>query len=167
MSRYRINRIIDKAAAVTPKDRVKMRTQTMRFFVVDWHENLRARHFTNEGARVYRYAKRKTKEVTTGQIKTTRRGRKLAPIGLPLVWSGTSFSLSKIGTFHAKEKTSWVTMPVRAFNFKPPGNPTLNMREEFTRVLGNELHAQEKQATVLLERLIRRFNGSRRQRITA
>lgn len=166
MSRYRINRTISGAAAATDKDRAKMRVHVMRWFVEDWHENLRPLHFTNEGARRYSYGRRHTKEVRTGQVKRDKKGRALAPTGRPLVWSGTSEQLAKIANFTAKETSSKVTMPVRAFNWKPPGNPTLNMRWEFTQVPKSELGVQEKQASVRLERMVRRFNRSITRRHT-
>lgn len=143
-----------------------MRAYVMRFFVEDWHANLRPIHFTSEGARRYGYGKRNTKEVRTGRVKRGRNGKPLAPTGRPLVWSGDSERLSMTAKFRATETTGTVTMPVRAFNWRPPKNPTLNMRWEFTRVLNSELSVQEKAGAIRLERLVRRFNRSYTRRIT-
>jgi hypothetical protein len=125
----------------------------------DWHDNYRPLHFTTEGARRYHYAARRTKEVTTGSIRRRKGGRPRAPSGLPLVWSGRSRTLSQSVSIRATYKGVRVVSPIRAFNFRPPGNPNLDMRAEYTRVIGSELREIERKAAGFLDRLLARADA--------
>jgi hypothetical protein len=125
--------------------------KTMRGMAFGWWARYRPGHFTKAGARKYNYGKRHTKDVRRGRVKRTRGGRPRAPSGLPLVWSGRSLGLSQQKRLKGTPKKSHVTMPVRAFNFRPPKNPQLNMRKEFTTVLTAERKNLERKGAKDLE----------------
>ena len=107
---------------------------TMSRVARKWHKDNAARHFTTSGARRYDYGRRRTKNVRTGQVFKTRRGRPRAPSGLPLVWTGNTRTRAKVVFVRATSKRSSASMPIGKLNFRPPGNPGLNMADEMKRV---------------------------------
>lgn len=118
-----------------------------------WHNEFRPLHMTTQGARRYHYARRHTKEVTTGVVRKTKSGKPMAPSGLPLVWSGKSRLLSQLGRITGTTRGARITYGIRAFNFRNPHNP-INMREEYLRTLPKE---QRRMASVGGRHLVRRF----------
>ena len=147
-------RALDKQAYRT------MMKDVNAFFVMDWHETLRPKHFTPEGARAYRYAPRKTKRITEGTVRLDHKKRPLAPNGNPLVWSGRSRALSRQRRIVATHKYARVVMPVRALNFKPGG---IDMRAEFTVVTKEEFSKQEVKARQRQKRILRGLKASRKR----
>ena len=145
---------------ITPAQIAQLQTDGMAALAYGWHASYSPGKFTPAGARKYNYTKRRTKEVRTGRIKKSKSGRKLAPNGNPLVWTGRSRSLAKSKTVRASPTLSSVTSPIRAFNFKPKGAyPGLNMRFEYKRVLQDEQQRLGKGA----ERVLRdRFSKSKK-----
>jgi hypothetical protein len=122
-----------------------------------WWKDIRPIHFTGAGARKYRYTRRATKDVFTETIKRKKKGKPRSPSGKPLVWSGRSFELSKQKRIKSTSKRSSVTMPVRAFNRRPPRNKQLRMNEEFARILASETKSLEKQGSADLQKRLLKY----------
>lgn len=126
-----------------------------------WWKLFRLLHFTPRGARMYRYRRRLTKDIFSGQPRRSRTGRPLAPNGDPLTWEGESKELSNRYRTGGTRNWAQVTMPVRAFNFKPEGNKKLNMPEEFKTVLGSELNQLERNGAEFLTTALNKHNARR------
>lgn len=140
------------------RDRLIVEAWTVAGFA--WHTRNRARHFTPEGAKKYHYSKRLTKEITKGKVKLIKRGRfkgtPRAPSGNPLEWSGRSKQLSARPRVKATKFGARVKYPIRAFNFKPPKNPTLDMVGEFRQTTTAETHQIKQDAVKWLRARLRR-----------
>lgn len=119
-----------------------------------WHSRYSQVHFTAEGARRYHYTRRSTKDVVSGASKKTKRGKNRAPSGLPLVWSGRSRELARQKVVRATYKGCRVVSPVRVFNFIPPRNKQLRMREEYTTVTASEVRTLEGDAKKTMDQQI-------------
>lgn len=128
---------------ISRDDIIRLKTSTMLSIAKAWHKRYSQFKFTTAAARKYNYTKRKTKDIRTGEVRRVKRGkfkgRRLAPTGLPLVWTGETRGLAKITTYKASSRKSKVTSPINKLNFRPKGAyPNLNMRREYTRVLPSE-----------------------------
>ncbi len=137
-----------------------IKKKVMEGFGNNWYTSFKNKHFTTAGAKRYNYGVRKTKNVRTGLVYKDKHHQKLAPSPLPLVWSGRSRNLSRTRTVKANSQRVDVSMPVRAFNFIPPGNKQLRMRAEFTRVIPSEIANLTKRAQRDLARAFSRFEGA-------
>ena len=128
-------RISTQGAGRMPRRELQLHEKiTMSRIARKWHGDYAHKHFTVAGARRYQYGRRLTKNVRTGQVFTDRRGRRRAPSGLPLVWSGDTRRRARIVFVKASSKRSSASMPVGKLNFRPPGNPRLNMAQEMRTV---------------------------------
>ena len=98
-----------------------------------WHRRIARNKFTPAAARKYHYTRRKTKNIFTGQVRKTKKGRPLAPNGNPLVWSGRSQALGHQRRITVAKDIASVTSPIRQFNIKTPfrADPRMNMRREY------------------------------------
>ena len=94
-----------------------------------WQQEMLPKHFTEEGAREYRYQPRTPKYM---QRKMREKGHQD-----PLVFSGRSRFLSKIPDIRPTSKGVRIVIRVPALNFRPkPGAPP--MRQELTRMSSND-----------------------------
>lgn len=110
----------------------KVVADTYAEMVMQWHTEFREKHF-GEGAYVeYGYARRSKRYQDSKFKKYGHRN--------PLQFSGESRRLSGFYKLKKSRNGARVSMPVRAFNFKPKGFAG-NMREEFTRTSKRELAA--------------------------
>lgn len=128
---------------------------------IGWHEFLRPKHFTKEGAAEYGYAPRSGE---TGRIKKnfwrSYTGRKQKKYGhtLPLVLSGElrdrSRTASISATATATQSVCRVRLPgANKANFRNPKSPAnLDMRDELTRISA----AEGEQLAVDLDRHMQR-----------
>lgn len=141
------------AMSVKPRDAQIAMRQEFQKIGETWHKKHRARHFTLDGVRRYSYTPRSRKY---NRVKRKKFGHTL-----PLVFSGTSRILSKIGRVNVTKSRSTggfsaaITMPVRVFNFKPRGS-SVNMLREFRTISDDEVRLYETQAQRNLERKIAR-----------
>lgn len=150
---------------ISKKDIREFKKRTNQVIALHWHRTIMFSHFTPAGARKYSYARRKTKEVTTGRIREDAKGRKLAPSGNPLEWSGTSKRLARHPSLRkVTSKQARLTYPIKAFNFRPGG---INMTEEFRRITKADEKAISKEGQKFLLKKLRRINKTVRVRITA
>jgi hypothetical protein len=94
-----------------------------------WHDKFAMRHFTLQGARLYHYEPRSKKYLS--------RKQKLFGHRLPLVWSGASRTLAAIRDVRSTFRGGKAVIHARGLNRKPRGKKD-SMREEMTRVTGNE-----------------------------
>lgn len=106
-----------------------------------WHRKFRPKHFTEAGAREYRYKPRKGEKLRrdSKRFRRSYTGRKLRKWGhtLPLVWSGTSRQRSRIPRIKATSKGVRVIINAPALNFRPKGG-RIDMRSEMTHVSARE-----------------------------
>lgn len=104
-----------------------------------WHKTMRPKHFTDAGAREYRY------EARTLEYERRKRNRKKGPAPAPLVWSGTSRLASRIrdvratakGGFANPKGTVRVVMRTPILNFRRGSRRTTG-GQELTRVSRKE-----------------------------
>jgi len=127
---------------------------------VFWHRLLRPKHFTNRGATEYGYTPREGERGSGRRFKNSYTAAKLKARGhtRPLVWSGQSLALSQQRRIYATSKGVRVTMPVRAFNFRPK-NSNVDMAREFTAHTPAERELITKRFVAALSRQIRRATG--------
>lgn len=114
----------------------------------DWHKKFRRSHFSQRAYGKYNYTPRNRRY---NRLKKRTLGHTL-----PLVKSGKSRQLSEQKKVFATYKGSRVTMPVRAFNFKPK-NSSIDMRKEFTSRTPDEQKELDRRATWRLEESVRKF----------
>lgn len=131
----------------------------------DWHTTYSQFKFTPAAARKYHYNERHTKVIRAGRVRRDKRGRPRAPSGNPLTWSGISKALAKQKTIKASKRRSSVRSPVRAFNWRPPKNPKIDMRWEYTRVLASEERKLSQRERPRLQRQLRGSAAVQRIRI--
>lgn len=100
-----------------------------------WHQKMRPKHFTREGAREYGYTPRKGEAGSGKAFKSSYTGAKHRRFGhtLPLVFSGVSRQLSRLRDVRATSRGVRIVMTIPAFNFKPK-NSSIDMRQEMSRV---------------------------------
>ncbi len=137
-----------------------------------WHSNFRAKHFTEAGAREYRYASRKGQHASPGSkaFKNAYQGRKRREKQhtKPLVWSGRSEFLSRQRSFKATSKRVRISIRAPALNLKPKtkdgSTSKVNMRKEMETVSGKELRALDRQHGIALNRFIKSAKGHKIKR---
>jgi hypothetical protein len=97
-----------------------------------WHSTYREKHFTQQGAREYRYAFRSKAYM---KAKKEAKGHRR-----PLEWSGTSRMLAGIRDIRSTAKAGRVFINAPALNFRPrrKNGVAINMREEMTTVSDRE-----------------------------
>lgn len=125
-----------------------------------WHRRFRPKHFTHRGFREYGYTHRSRQY----QIRKQKR----LGHNLPLVFSGRSRELSKSKRVIARAANgrahSRVTMPVRAFNFRPRGSQ-VDMVKEFTTVSVQEVGKMTKRLQDGTEREFKRARREHRAKL--
>ena len=90
-----------------------------------WHGEMMPKHFTESGARLYRYDRR--------SAKYTKRKRQLFGHGLPLVFSGATRTLASIRDIRSTSKRTRVVINAPTLNRIPRGKRK-TMREEMTTI---------------------------------
>jgi hypothetical protein len=136
-----------------------VKREVMRHVANQWHSKFYETHFTAEGARKYRYARRHTKEITAGSVKRTKSGRPRAPDARPLFWSGRSYERGKAYKVTATPDRSRVTMSVPALNFVQKTNP-IHMRAELEKVTASEEAELRRDAQAETTRLVQQLGGT-------
>ena len=127
-----------------------------------WHQKMRPKHFTQEGAVEYHYKKRTEKY--------TRRKRTMFGHEDPLVFSGASRTLSANATIRPFARKAdgemvagvRVSMPVKAFNFIPKGGK-INMVQEFKRVSPREIKEINRYIAVRFKELVKELKRYKTQ----
>jgi len=108
-----------------------------------WHQQYYEGHFTPAGGQRYGYFQRKGEGMPRGSKGFARsyHGRKLKMMGheRPLVFTGESYQRGKVAKIVASSKQAKVVLP-STFNFRHPKS-RINMRDEVTRVLPDEVQA--------------------------
>ncbi len=118
-----------------------------------WHTHFRKRHYHPIAFRIYRYTPR-------SKGYTARKWRKLKHAN-PLTFSGVSKRLSEFRKIKATHEKVDITMPTRAFNFKPKGS-RVNMRDEATQINDDEHRQLETLIEQTFEHALKNFQGKRR-----
>lgn len=121
-----------------------------------WHSQMRRKHFTREGARLYRYARR------TDVYE--RRKRREKGHDLPLVWTGRSRRATRIRDIRATSKGVKVVMRAPALNLtrlSAKARGRKSMREELTTVSRKEVKQLAEHYERVLERVINRIRTKR------
>lgn len=124
-------------AGLTRKELANAARETYRAMGVLWHDQMRPRHFTHEGARIYNYVAREAGENQSFGRSYT--GQKLRKYGhtKPLVKTGVSEKLAKIRDVRPTSKGARVVLHARGLNRKNPKS-LIDMRAEVTTVLPRE-----------------------------
>ena len=132
-SRFEIKITSEGLPRITRSEIRKMKANGLGHAGEAWHTRIAQRKFTPAAAAKYHYTRRKTKNILKGTIRETKSGRKLAPSGLPLVWSGRSQLLGKLRTIKASSTRAVVRVPIRQFNIRRPKNadPKMDMLREY------------------------------------
>ena len=124
-----------------------------------WGREYRPRHFTDEGARMYGYIKRKGEGMTQGSRAQRRSytGRKLREKGhtLPLVWEGKSRDASARYRLYPTKSGVRISMPTPRLNLRHPKSQ-IRMADELRKVTPRE---KEELARFMEARLGRRLRS--------
>ena len=123
---------------------------------VHWHKKMRPKHFTEAGAREYRYQRRSKAYLKRKLNPKTGPGHTR-----PLEFSRQSRKLTKIRDVRPTAKGVRIVMGANKFNFRASINAP-NMRDEMTTVSASEQREIER----LLGRLIERGIAQDRTRTT-
>ena len=140
-----------------------MKRRAMAEVARTWHDDFASKKFTTAAARRYNYAPRFTKNVRTGQIKKSKKGRPLAPSGLPLVWSSRSRALQKVRRIKSTANKGVVSDGIRQFNVRrsPKSHPRLDMLKEYQKILPSE----ERTLALVARRVVREGFKKHKKRV--
>lgn len=131
------------ALAIPEKEHKKLVIDSLVRIGLYWHRYFRPKHFTEAGAREYRY-KRRAVNYNKQKLRIVRHQD-------PLVFSGISKQLSRVYRVQrTKESAKIVMSGVRAFNRKNPRSK-IDMVDEFRRVSSSERDKLAKLAQENLE----------------
>lgn len=140
---------------------------TIREALEHWHGKFRAKHFTEEGAREYKYAARKGQNIPRGTKKFNRSyvGRKLAKTGhmRPLVFSGVTERLARVRDIRVNSKRGRAILPP-GLNRKHPKS-RIRMRDEATRVSSREEATLERIADRSVTAKLNAINTTERKKL--
>jgi hypothetical protein len=126
---------------------------------IHWHRHMLPKHFTQQGAREYRYTPRKGERGGGGKsFRRSYTGRKLAAKGhtRPLVYSGLTRFSTRLRQITSTSKGARVRLNVPAYIRWRLRHSKIDMADELTRVTA----AEEAELTRVLEGAIqRRIDG--------
>jgi len=118
-----------------------------------WAGKFRPKHFTEKGAREYKYTTRQGQRGTPGTASFRRSytGRKYRTYGHrdPLVWTGQSRSMSRVARISATSNRVRISMSTPRLNYRHRSG-RINMADELRRVSPREM----REIVKTLERLI-------------
>lgn len=145
------------APGVTKRETDRVVKKSMIEVAQFWHRRIRPKHFTEAGAREYRYDERTAKY----------QKRKLAAVGhqAPLRWTDTSRVLTTIPKFKYRLKTATVDMnAARGLRRRPKGKRT-DMRLELSATSAGDRRAMLKLLQRVFVRNISQVRVRKRKRI--